>query len=222
MRRSPVAKTPVVKRAKATPARGKRTPDAGLHELRRKQIIAAARALVSEEGIEALTISGLESRVHFSRGVITYHFADKDEIVEALLQSAVAEIDADTEVRLRKSGTLEEKVLQVFASKARGFLERREASAVLIALWGRAGRDERARRVHAALFARYRGQAASLARLAQRERPEVQLDAAAFGALFVGAVIGLAVQAILQPDAFALDAAIGEAARAFTARLRGA
>ena len=31
--------------------------------------------------------------VPFTRGVITYHFADKDEIVGAVLESVVEEID---------------------------------------------------------------------------------------------------------------------------------
>jgi AcrR family transcriptional regulator len=34
-------------------------------------------------GLEALTISALEGRLAFSRGVITYHFADKIRIVLA-------------------------------------------------------------------------------------------------------------------------------------------
>jgi AcrR family transcriptional regulator len=205
-------------------ARASPLASGGVRELRRAQILAAARALVAAEGLEALTFGALEERLGFSRGVITYHFADKDEVAFALLKSAIVEIDAGTDVALSRSSTLEEKVRAVLASKARGFLEKQEAARVLLSFWGRAGRDARARKVHGELFARYRAEAASLAKLARKERPERtgKLDPDAFGALLVGAIIGLAVQAILQPDAFVLDLAIEEAARAFCARLRGA
>ncbi len=223
------------KRAAARPAKREPTSSSGLRALRRSQILLAARAIVARDGLEALTFSSLEEQLGYSRGVITYHFADKEELVEELLFAAVAEIDADTSVRLSRSSTLDEKVRAVLASKARGFLEKEEASRVLLSFWGRAGRDARARRVHSELFARYRAEAATLAKAARKERsqeghakPDLKQDASldinpdAFGALLVGVIIGLAVQAILQPDAFSLDAAVEEAARAFSARLRGA
>src|SRR5205814_9753674 len=53
-----------------------------LRDLRRAQIVAAAREIVAGDGLESLTIGALEKRLGFSRGVITYHFRDKDEIVE--------------------------------------------------------------------------------------------------------------------------------------------
>ncbi len=193
-----------------------------VREVRRAQILAAARTLVARDGLEALTFGALEAVLGFSRGVMTYHFADKEELTLALLMSAVAEIDADTSVRLGRTSTLEEKVRAVLASKARGFLTRKEASRVLLSFWGRAGNDARARAVHNELFARYRSESATLARAARKERPSIAINPDAFGALLVGAIIGLAVQAILQPDAFELDAAIEEASRMFAARLRGA
>jgi len=193
-----------------------------VRELRRGQILAASRALVAGEGLEALTFGALEEKLGFSRGVITYHFSDKEDLIEALLLSAIDEIDAGTDVLLSRSSTLEEKVRAALASKARGFLEKEEAARVLISFWSRAGRDARAKKVHSDLFARYRAEAASLARLAKKEKPSVKVDPDAFGALMVGAIIGLAVQAILQPDAFQLDQAIEEATRSFCARLRGA
>ena len=56
-----------------------------VRDLRRAQIIAAARAIVCRDGLDALTIGALEQKLAFTRGVITYHFAGKDDIVRALL-----------------------------------------------------------------------------------------------------------------------------------------
>ena len=194
--------------------------NASLRELRRAQILVAARRIVATDGLDALTFNALEDALDFSRGVITYHFADKEELVEALLFHAVDEIDAGTDLLLERSATLDEKVRAVVQSKVRGFLEKEEASRVLLAFWSRAGRDDRAREVNRALFPRYRAEAASLAKAARKEKPKLALDVAGFGASMVAAVIGLSVQILVQPDAFALEPAIDEAARALASRLR--
>src|SRR5688572_18339107 len=124
-----------------------------VRDLRRGQIIAAARAVVAEGGLEALTIAALEERLGFTRGVITYHFRDKDEIVDAVLASAVAEIDAATLAEVGASQDFEAKVEAVIRTKVRGFLERVEATRILVAFWGRIHQDPRARNANAQLYA---------------------------------------------------------------------
>src|ERR1700722_2409301 len=79
--------------ARTPRTRWRRLPDS-VRDLRRGQILTAARRLVAEHGLEALTIGALEDRLAFTRGVITYHFANKDEIVRAVFASAIDEIDA--------------------------------------------------------------------------------------------------------------------------------
>ena len=127
----------------------KRSPPStnGVREMRRGQILLAARAIAAGEGLESLTFAALEEKLGFSRGVITYHFSDKEDLIEALLLSAIDEIDAGTDVLLSRSSTLEEKVRAALASKARGFLEKEEAARVLISFWSRAGRDARAKKI---------------------------------------------------------------------------
>src|SRR5437773_5389573 len=98
-----------------------------VRDFRRAQVIAAARSLVAEEGLEALTIGALEERLAFSRGVITYHFRNKDEIVEAVLAHAVAEIEEALRAELRASESPEERVGAVLRSMVRGFLAHPEA-----------------------------------------------------------------------------------------------
>ena len=202
-------------------APGKPATSAGLRELRRGQILIAARRIVATEGLDALTFNALEDALDFSRGVITYHFADKEELVEALLFHAVDEIDAGTDLLLERSASMEEKVRAILASKVRGFLEKEEASRVLLSFWARAGRDDRAREVNRALFTRYRAESASLVKAARKDKPKLSLDAQGFAALLVGAVIGLVVQRLVEPGAFPLEAALDEAARACASRLRG-
>jgi AcrR family transcriptional regulator len=184
-------------------------------DLRRGQIITEARKLVAEEGLPALTIGALESRLDFTRGVITYHFHDKDDIIHAVLASAVEEINAGSRARLTVAATPEARVRSVIAGYVRGFLDHREAMRVLVSFWGRLGNDERAQRVNADLYAGYRRGAARLL-----EHPDfTPVDVEAMAAVMVGVVIGIAMQVYIDP-AVDVDTAIDAAADAVLARVR--
>jgi AcrR family transcriptional regulator len=178
-----------------------------LRDLRRKQIVAAARALVAAKGLDALTFGALEKTLKYSRGVITYHFRDKDEIVAAVLESALREIDSSTQHQVDAGATPREKVRAVLSANLRGFLEKREAALILLSFWGRIGSDPLVRKLNAQLYATYRKRTASVL----AAFPGV--EAKAMSALIVGIVIGLAAQACFEPGSIDTDAALEEAVR---------
>ena len=194
-------------------------PKAGeLRTLRRSQIVTAARALVAAGGLGALTFGALERQLGFSRGVLTYHFTDREEIVAALLQSAVAEIDDATTEKLGASATLEGAVRAVLRTKVYGFLGHPEAAEILIAFWSRP-RGGPVRDWTATLFAGYRAQAAALVRAARKADPRCRADPAAMATLLVGVVIGLVVQVRFDPGSVGVEPALEEAAQTLIARL---
>lgn len=199
------------------PARRPTSPPEALRDRRRGEIVAAARRIVAEEGLEGLTIARLEARLAFTRGVITYHFRDKDDIVMAVLASALEEIDAATKAEVEASQTLSAKVRAVLHSKVSGFLDRAEASRILLSYWGRIGSTPAIRAANARLYAGYREQARRL--LERAPDAPAGLDADGLAALLVGIVLGVVAQASFDPGAIDPLAAVEEAARALEARL---
>jgi AcrR family transcriptional regulator len=192
-----------------------------LRELRRGQIVAVARKIVADEGLEALTIGSLEARLAFSRGVITYHFQNKDDIVHAVLESAIEEINANADAQLGGNLSAEERVRTTVRTYVRGFLEHVEATRILLSFWGRIGSDKRARKANATLYAAYRRGAAGLIEAGKASGEfEADLNVDAMAAALVGVVIGIAMQSYFEKGAVDTEAAVDEAARAFTARLR--
>lgn len=192
-----------------------------VRDLRRSQIIAAARALVAEGGLEALTIGSLERRLEFTRGVITYHFRDKSEIVAAVLESAIDEVDTATLAHVGASGSMEEKIRAVLATKVNGFLAHHEARAILVSFWSRIPADADATSLNSRLYGGWRKQAAALVRAGQIDgsfRGDVSPERIA--ALLVGMVVGIVVQVAFEPDSVDADELIDEAASLFVARLR--
>lgn len=190
-----------------------------VRDLRRGQILHAARTLVAQQGLEALTIGALEDRLEYTRGVISYHFKNKDELEHALLDAAVAEIEAAVKARVAAAQGTEGRILVAVDAMVRGFLERNDAAQVMLAFWSRIRSDRKARAVNAALYARYRKQSLTLLRQApgtQRMAPE---DLEALSAVLVGVVLGIATQCIFQPGAVDVDRAIAQAAACVLAHL---
>jgi AcrR family transcriptional regulator len=180
---------------------------------RRREIVAAARAVVAEQGLEALTFATLEARLSFTRGVITYHFQDKDDIVYAVLDSAVEEINASLAAALRPEMQVRERIGLVLRTYVRGFVEHVEAGRILLAFWGRLGSDARARKVNARLYAGYRRGARRLLveGLSTGELEGVDPDAMA--GLLVGMVLGIATQTYFEAGAIDSDTVVAEAVR---------
>lgn len=190
-----------------------------VRDFRRAQIITAARTLVYEQGLEGLTIGALEARLDFSRGVITYHFDNKDEIVEAVLSSALDEIEAATRAGMKASLTLAEKVHAMLSQTVTGFVENKEAGHILLTFWGRIPRDTRVTKLNANLYATYRAYARKLIDQGVSEGAFETGDPDAMAALFVAVVIGIATQVYFAPGAIDPEAAVDEAAASVLARL---
>lgn len=194
---------------------------ATLRDLRRGQIIAKAREIVSQKGLHALTVKALEDGLSFTRGVITYHFKNKQEIVHAVLRSAIEEIDVAVREEVEAKDTFVEKVGAVIGAVTAGFLNHREAGQITIAFWGRLQTDARVRRMNADLYERYRQQGASLVRRGQREGAlRGDIDPEVAGALMVGSVIGIATQVYFQPGCIDVAATVALATDTLLARLR--
>jgi AcrR family transcriptional regulator len=191
-----------------------------VRDQRRREIITAARRIVAAEGLEGLTIAALEDKLGFTRGVITYHFDNKDEIVEAVLNSALEEIDIGMRGALAQAPSPSEAVKAVLQAMLRGYLEHPEAGRVLLSFWGRLTTDVRAQKANAALYARYRRQAQKLVGEGQKAGAfSASVSVEGMSALMVGVVLGLASQAYFEAGAFDVDAALGEATQALLARL---
>lgn len=190
-----------------------------LRQLRRGQIIAAARQIVVEQGIEALTFSALERRLAFTRGSITWHFQNKGEILAAVLQDVVDDIDGVALAAIRTETTLPDRARAVVREMVRGYTT--DAGYAMLGFWSRLRSDPEAARVNAALCARYRGYGAELVRIGQaRGDFRSCADPEAFGAVFVSLVLGIALQALFEEDTIDVERVVEVASEAVVRHLQ--
>src|SRR5207248_9661846 len=139
---------------------------------------------------------------------------DKDEIVDAVLASALREIDAATHAEVAQGNTAVEKISAVLRANLHGFLGHREAGLILLSFWGRLGSDPKARKANARLYTVYRERTRSvLAAYAEVNQP-------ALAAVIVGLVLGIASQVYFDPGSIDPEAALDEAVRCLIARLQ--
>lgn len=190
-----------------------------IRDIRRAQIIAAARRIIAEQGFEALTFSSLERALSFTRGAITWHFRDKDEILAAVLRDAIDAIDRAAHENIKAESDLLSRARAVIREMTRGWLSS-DAGRALVSFWGRMASDPEAMALNAALYRRYRAYSSDLVRIGQqRGELSARVDPDAVGVIIVGVVQGIALQALFDPDAIAVDAAIDAAGDAIVALL---
>jgi AcrR family transcriptional regulator len=113
---------------------------------RRHQIVAATRHVTLERGLHDLRVVDVASELDVSTGLIHYHFATKDELIEAMLRETAEHEVASVRASLAKHPRPEdrlERVIELYLPSTRS-----DPSWVLwIDVWGEALRDVNLRRI---------------------------------------------------------------------------
>lgn len=86
-----------------------------IEEVRRRQILESAVTVFAEVGYAKASLARIAERAGISKGVISYHFAGKDELMERLVEHVYAEITEFVVPRV----TAEETVLRRIGERIR-------------------------------------------------------------------------------------------------------
>ena len=110
------------------------------------QIIEATHRVTLERGLHDVRVGDVAEELDVSSGLIHYHFATKDDLIEAMLREMAAREVADVRRSLARLATPEERLSQVIDTYLPSL--RRDHSWVLwIDVWGEALRDANLRRI---------------------------------------------------------------------------
>ena len=71
----------------------------------REDLIDAAEAIVTEQGVGELTLERVAARAGVTKGGLIYHFKTKDDLLAALVQSMIDEWDQRTRAKASESGS---------------------------------------------------------------------------------------------------------------------
>jgi TetR/AcrR family transcriptional regulator, transcriptional repressor of bet genes len=184
--------------------RAKRVPEA----VRREQILRAAFAVTSRDGIGGLTIRAVAAEARISHALVLFHFQRKDRLVHELLDwvladMAVLHVSDDIahfpRARDRLHALLEQEMTR--------FQHQPEHTRLFLEYWALGARHEEIRGRISAEMERYRAAFRAIMEEMLEADPALYPGATAEGlaAVAVSWIHGCAVQAMVEPRDFDTD-----------------
>ena len=76
-----------------------------IEQARREQIVAAAIDVLYESGFAATSLAAIAGRIGVSKGVISYHFASKDELLREVVADVLTEASQYMRPRIEAAGS---------------------------------------------------------------------------------------------------------------------
>ncbi|MFO0968141.1 MAG: TetR/AcrR family transcriptional regulator [Gemmataceae bacterium] len=183
--------------------------------IRRQEIIDAAWAIIAERGIQKLSLSEIEKKVGMSRGQLTYYFKAKEDILLAVFDRLVDQWrrrgrpgDGDPRHPLG-TASWEEAVAWIMRMVLSEREHQCEFHALQYTFLSQVGHRDDFRDRLARLYAEWRRHMAEHLADSLKRRPTSRRFAPRVFASVVQAMIhGLAMQSVVDPDAFAAAAAV--------------
>ncbi len=88
-------------------------PKLGMAPIRRKQLIEATVASISEDGFSNVTVSRISRRAGVSGGIIHHYFGGKNELLEATMHALLRNLRSQLASRLAAAATPQERVAAI-------------------------------------------------------------------------------------------------------------
>lgn len=186
---------------------GRKAPE---HE-RREQLLQAAMRVAVARRLEGLTIREVARESGLSAGLVLFHFTSREGLIRALLDWLLAE---DSLLQPRRSGARTTATLgALIRAECRRLMRGRERTELFFDFWVAGTRRPALRKAIQAALQRYRQdvQAVVAEALGPRAGACSGGDAEAVAAAIVSFIHGCAVQAVMDPQHFDLDAALAVA-----------
>lgn len=184
---------------------GQRAPE----DQRRLDILRAAYRVAARERLTGLTAQRVAEQAGVSKGLVFFYFRSRDGLLVALLDwlletTIVAQVSAEVLER----PTARERLLRVLRRDVERLPEQRERVELFFDYWVLGTRHPEVRGKIRAALERYREAYRPLAEAVVEEEPEryVAVGAAGLAAVATSFVTGCALQAVMDPERFDVEA----------------
>ncbi|HLJ02140.1 MAG TPA: TetR family transcriptional regulator C-terminal domain-containing protein [Solirubrobacteraceae bacterium] len=127
-------------------------------QIRREQIARAALEVIAERGFQELRVADVAARAGTSASAVHYHFASKDEILDAAVSQAEDAFYAEIEAAVRESEPAGHRLVRLLERGSLGPSEERSIVGwrVWLEIWTRALRDRHTARTRELFDRRWR------------------------------------------------------------------
>jgi AcrR family transcriptional regulator len=176
-----------------------------IEEQRRSQIVDTAIQTIATQGFSQASLAEIAKEAGISKGVISYHFDGKEELVEEILRSLLRKPAEFVKERVSRATTALEKLRAYVEANFDFMRDNRVGYVALVDLWGQRGfgRDS----LNADAYEPSRHYLAHLLEEGQRTGEMRALSVKPAASLIQGAIDGVMLQWVLDEKAIDLDVA---------------
>jgi AcrR family transcriptional regulator len=176
-----------------------------IEEQRRSQIVEIAIQTIATQGFSQASLAEIAKEAGISKGVISYHFDGKEELVEEILRSLLRKPGEFVKERVARASTALEKLRAYIEANFDFMRDNRVGYVALVDLWAQRGlgRDS----LNADAYEPSRHYLAHLLEEGQRTGEMRALPVKPTASLIQGAIDGVMLQWVLDEKAIDLDVA---------------
>ena len=193
-----------------SPGQNKAARPSFIEEARRRQIVQTAIETIATQGFSQASLAEIARKAGISKGVISYHFAGKKELIREILASLIREPSEFIKDRVSRSeGALEKLIAYVQANFE--FMKRnRDGYVALVDLWGQRGLDKDFDRFNAEAYEPSRRYLGKILEAGQASGEIRAVPMPVTASIIQAAIDGVMLQWVFDPEAIDLDEASSE------------
>ena len=197
---------------------GQRRPSF-IEEKRRSQIVDIAIQTIATQGFSQASLSEIAKKAGISKGVISYHFDGKEELVEEILRSLLRKPADFIKERVSRAASAVEKLRAYVEANFEFMKMNRVGYVALVDLWGQ--RDSGRNSLNADAYEPSRHYLAHMLEEGQRTGEMRAFPVMPTASLIQGAIDGVMLQWVLDEKAIDLDVAKEEVASMVLRHVQG-
>jgi TetR/AcrR family transcriptional regulator, fatty acid metabolism regulator protein len=183
---------------------GQRRPSF-IEEKRRSQIVDIAIQTIATQGFSQASLAEIAKEAGISKGVISYHFDGKEDLVEEILRSLLRKPAEFVKERVSRAGTALEKLRAYVEANFEFMKLNRVGYVALVDLWGQ--RDSGRNSLNADAYEPSRHYLAHILKEGQQTGEMRAFPLMPTASLIQGAIDGVMLQWVLDEKSIALDVA---------------
>ena len=190
-----------------------------IEEARRKQIVDTAIAIIANRGYSQASLSEIAREAGCSKGVISYHFEGKEELVEEILSRLIREPAAFIKERVDAKRTALEKLRGYVEANFEYMQTHRDHYVALVDLWGSRGWSEGRNRFDADAYGPSRSYLSHIFQSGEEDGEFRRLPGATMSSVIQAAIDGVMLQWVFDHEAIDLDACKAQILEMITAHV---
>ena len=187
-----------------------------IEEARRRQIVDTAIRTIAARGFAKASLAEIAREAGVSKGVISYHFAGKSELVEAVLARLLREPAEFIKERVGAHDGALEKLTAYIRANFEHMKARRSHYVVLVDLWDNRTESQGDNPFNAGAYEPSRNFLARILDSGQAEGELRALPSKTMASVIQAAIDGVMLQWVFDPEAIDLDASGEEVVQMIT------